>query len=87
MSRLPQNKKNFVMSCLSRSLNCSSSISRYVLAYIYGAWINQKNSFDWDIILENIAFLQKMSSRSTPNVSYHTITRLTILNPHTMPEQ
>ncbi len=26
---------------------------------IYGAWINQKKSFDWDIILENIAFLPK----------------------------
>ncbi len=23
---------------------------------IYGAWIKQKKSFDWDIILENIAF-------------------------------
>ncbi len=22
---------------------------------IFGAWINQKKSFDWDIILENIA--------------------------------
>ncbi len=26
---------------------------------IYGAWINQKQSFDWDIILENIAFFGK----------------------------
>ncbi len=26
---------------------------------IFGAWINQKTSFDWDIILENIAFLAK----------------------------
>ncbi len=26
---------------------------------IYGAWINQKKSFDWDIILENIAFFAK----------------------------
>ncbi len=33
---LPQNKKNFVVSCFSRSLNCSSSISRYVLGYIWG---------------------------------------------------
>ncbi len=23
---------------------------------IFGPWINQKKSFDWDIILENIAF-------------------------------
>ncbi len=23
--------------------------------YIFGAWINPKNSFDWDFILENIA--------------------------------
>ncbi len=22
---------------------------------LFGAWINQKKSFDWDIILENIA--------------------------------
>ncbi len=26
---------------------------------IYGAWINQKYSFDWDIILENIDFFAK----------------------------
>ncbi len=26
---------------------------------IYGAWMNQKISFDWDIILENIAFFAK----------------------------
>ncbi len=26
---------------------------------IYGAWINQKKSFDWHIILENIAFFAK----------------------------
>ncbi len=26
---------------------------------IYGAWINQKQSFDWNIILENIAFWAK----------------------------
>ncbi len=25
----------------------------------YGAWINQKKSFDWGIILENIVFLAK----------------------------
>ncbi len=28
--------KNFVVSCFSRSLNCSSSISRCVLGYIWG---------------------------------------------------
>ncbi len=26
---------------------------------IYGAWMYQKKSFDWDIILENIAFFAK----------------------------
>ncbi len=36
MAFLPQNKKNFVVSCFSRSLNYSSSISRYVLGYIWG---------------------------------------------------
>ncbi len=36
MAFLPQNKKNFVVSSFSRNLNCSSSISRYVLGYIWG---------------------------------------------------
>ncbi len=35
MAFLPQNKKNFVMSYFLRNLNCSSSISRYVLVYIW----------------------------------------------------
>ncbi len=26
---------------------------------MFGAWINTKKSFDWDIILENIAFFAK----------------------------
>ncbi len=36
MAFLPQNKKNFVVSCFSRSLNCSSPISRYMLGHIWG---------------------------------------------------
>ncbi len=42
------------MSCFSRSLNCSSSISRYVFGYTWGLDLPKK-SFDWDIILEHIA--------------------------------
>ncbi len=47
MAFLPQNKKlcrePFLDMCLD----------------IFGAWINKKKSFDWDIILENIALFAK----------------------------
>ncbi len=59
MAFLPQNKKNFVVSCFSRSLNCVALPFLDMCLDIYGAWINQKKSFNWDIILENIAFFAK----------------------------
>ncbi len=60
MAFLPQNKKLCRELFFEKPLIVAPPFLDMCLD-IYGAWINQKKSFDWDIIiiLENIAFLAK----------------------------
>ncbi len=58
MAFLPQNKKTLSWAVFQEALIVASPFLDMCLD-IYGAWINQKKYFDWDIILENIAFLAK----------------------------
>ncbi len=58
MAFLPQNKKTLLWAVFQESLIVAPPFPDMCLD-IYGAWINQNKSFDWDIILENIAFFSK----------------------------
>ncbi len=58
MAFLPQNKKTLSWAVFRETLIVAPPFLDMCLD-IYGAWINQKKSFDWDIILENIAFFAK----------------------------
>ncbi len=54
----PKIKKTLSWAVFREALNLAPPFVDMCLD-IYGAWINQKKSFDWDIILENIAFFAK----------------------------
>ncbi len=51
----PKIKNNFIVSYFSRNLNYIAPLFLDMCLDIFGAWINPKKSFDWYIILENIA--------------------------------
>ncbi len=58
MAFLPQTKKMLSWAVFREALIVAPPFLDMCLD-IYGAWINKKKSFDWDIIWENIAFVSK----------------------------
>ncbi len=54
MAFLPQNKKTLSWAVFREALIVAPPFLDMCLD-IFGVWIKQKKSFDWDIILKNVA--------------------------------
>ncbi len=69
MACLPQNKKTLLWAVFLEAFIIAPPFLDMCLD-IYGAWINQKKSFDWDIILENIALFANIVFFNTKSWSW-----------------